>query len=506
MKGVRTFLNGIFDGKYLDEQHSFGKLVFNSGDIYVGGFKNCLFHGYGVYEWNGNYTSEVNDMLAMKPIESYMGQWQENRKHGVGILRFRDTLLQCMWRQDMKDGPALILSQNGDCFVSTNMFYQNQYTGSKQLRYNEKNKRYISHLISSVDGTNMDEIFEEFDVVRKCASCYCLDESDVTIDDGKLECPPMELTTEAEMNFFAYIWHLKSHYTTDINAQISPIHIPDFMIDLTQSPIVDFVSHILTTVPPCQLYVVEINSINQVIMDNVVLLKNIYNRYAAFYTDVTMLTFAPIMRQICLWQFYRDLKLHKRDVNIYNTIKDANEIFHTLTYSMEDPFERVSFWQFLKYLLHLCMVLSHDAIIRERAIRERPKFGGLFATLFLIILRDFVMISQPISDGILKFFTPERCEHLRNFADPKYVRQFHQQFDGLTEPFQMRTVIGFWIAMRQRHLHAIKREPKLIFNELNMEIGKVVYNYSNYTCRSISYFKLQVRNQMIFYSSVRIYR
>lgn len=36
-----------------DKRHGTGKMVYDSGNTYEGGFKNDLFEGEGVYTWNG---------------------------------------------------------------------------------------------------------------------------------------------------------------------------------------------------------------------------------------------------------------------------------------------------------------------------------------------------------------------------------------------------------------------------------------------------------------------
>ena len=36
-----------------DKRHGAGKMVYDSGNIYEGGFVNDLFEGKGVYTWNG---------------------------------------------------------------------------------------------------------------------------------------------------------------------------------------------------------------------------------------------------------------------------------------------------------------------------------------------------------------------------------------------------------------------------------------------------------------------
>ncbi len=62
-------------------RHGQGKMVFISGDVYVGEFERNLFHGHGTYTWQTTYNDQ-NELIAGR---KYEGDWMDGKQHGLGV-------------------------------------------------------------------------------------------------------------------------------------------------------------------------------------------------------------------------------------------------------------------------------------------------------------------------------------------------------------------------------------------------------------------------------------
>ena len=70
---------GTYDGDFNDdgERHGQGKMTYDSGNYYEGGFVNDQFEGdKGIYHWADG--------------DEYEGSWKDGERHGVGIFRSAD--------------------------------------------------------------------------------------------------------------------------------------------------------------------------------------------------------------------------------------------------------------------------------------------------------------------------------------------------------------------------------------------------------------------------------
>ncbi len=106
------FVNGLRDGNGIDESEGAkyegqfykdkkcgkGKITFNSGDIYEGGFNNNKFNGQGHYIWKKNgheYIGEYLDgqfngkgLYKWSENEYYKGEYKMGIKEGKGEVRY----------------------------------------------------------------------------------------------------------------------------------------------------------------------------------------------------------------------------------------------------------------------------------------------------------------------------------------------------------------------------------------------------------------------------------
>ena len=67
---------GTYDGELNEsgDRHGQGKMTYDSGNYYEGGFVNNKFHGEkGIYHWQDG--------------DEYSGSWKDGERHGVGLFK-----------------------------------------------------------------------------------------------------------------------------------------------------------------------------------------------------------------------------------------------------------------------------------------------------------------------------------------------------------------------------------------------------------------------------------
>ena len=84
--------NGIFD--------RYGKVIYDNGNTYEGGFNNGLQQGMGTYTWASSGNSYYGEWdcgnihglgtYTWKNGASYRGMWEYDERHGEGVYRTAD--------------------------------------------------------------------------------------------------------------------------------------------------------------------------------------------------------------------------------------------------------------------------------------------------------------------------------------------------------------------------------------------------------------------------------
>lgn len=103
-----SYTNGVYRGTIVNgERHGKGKFIYNSGEVYAGGFKHDLQHREGIYNFNSGNI--------------YIGDFLKGTKHGNGKLIFNDGRVdEGQFKNDMFEGFGERTFTNGD-------FYQGRF-------------------------------------------------------------------------------------------------------------------------------------------------------------------------------------------------------------------------------------------------------------------------------------------------------------------------------------------------------------------------------------------
>jgi hypothetical protein len=353
--GKRNYTEGVFIGDFHDnETRKFGTYEFENGDKYCGSFNSGLFDGFGEYTW-----SCENGMEA-----KYIGQWQENLRDGLGTLKVDGVVCTTTFRKNIKDGPALVWAKNGIIYASSKMFQNDEFLGSKEIEISQENVEIIRKLLQT-ENLNVE-------------------------------------------NFGAMISSLIKTNGRDIDDY--PLHIPWFELKVEHSSIWDFARSFPNTEAKQ-----EFSSLTQTIKEHSIIFQEIYRRYSEFSSKAVGKSGVKMTR-VGLWQLMRDLELYKKSslFNIQNLLSTAERDFNILCINPHDPFEQVPIASLVQYLMYTTLHMNkhHDYVV-SCAINQRSKIFGLFATMFVIFLREFLcpIMSMQLFNGTI----PKLIQDDRNF-------------------------------------------------------------------------------------------
>ncbi|GJQ66990.1 hypothetical protein Trydic_g7984 [Trypoxylus dichotomus] len=164
---------GVYEGQWKEnQQNGFGILKYSNGDVYKGYFKDGVPHGHGSFK-QGNFTTSVASIYIgdwilgsksgygiMHDIisgEKYLGNWNDNKKHGKGLIVTSDGIYyEGVFNQDILIGNGLMILEDGT-------FYEGNLTGS----WNEGIK------ISNGNLTLMKPVQTESDLIPKSFTSFC---------------------------------------------------------------------------------------------------------------------------------------------------------------------------------------------------------------------------------------------------------------------------------------------------------------------------------------------
>lgn len=333
--GMRAYSNGIFIGDFDDdEMRKKGKYEFENGDSYCGSFLNGQFDGFGKYHWKACDSS-------------YVGTWKDNNRHGLGKLVVDGAQCVTHFKRNIKNGPGIVWARNGSIYLSKCMFVNDEVRDCKRIDVNHESIEIVRRLFN-----------------LQCESAYGI------------------------AHFASCIAYLENTFLCR-DVDVYPFHISWFELNVQHEAIWDFVSRFDSDKDQ------EFQSIVQYIKEHVSTFEECYRKYAKFsqHTLGRLENHSVEMTRVGLWQFFRDLAIYRKGA-LYNTqtiIGEAEKEFNILTINSHDPFEVVSIANFLHYILFTVLHINrHHTFVLSCAINQRSKIFGLFATMLVVFMREFM--------------------------------------------------------------------------------------------------------------------
>ncbi|XP_046606576.1 alsin isoform X5 [Neodiprion virginianus] len=121
---------GIYEGQWKDgQQNGYGTMKYINGDIYEGHFKDSLPHGHGIKkeghfmasvasiyigEWVAGLKQGYGVMDDITTGEKYLGLWNNNMKHGCGLIVTLDGIYyEGVFMQDILTGHGVMIFEDG---------------------------------------------------------------------------------------------------------------------------------------------------------------------------------------------------------------------------------------------------------------------------------------------------------------------------------------------------------------------------------------------------------
>jgi len=130
-QGVMTWPDGTtFEGEWLNDERVYGKQTMTDQNEYTGQFKDDKFHGAGKLSFSrerllfeGLFENGLQSNLGRLTYlrsntqEVYIGQIDDNRKHGLGILEDSSGIrYEGEFEDDIPVGLGKIIYPNGDIY------------------------------------------------------------------------------------------------------------------------------------------------------------------------------------------------------------------------------------------------------------------------------------------------------------------------------------------------------------------------------------------------------
>lgn len=332
--GKRVYSDGIFTGDFRDDgTRNFGKYEFDNGDVYFGSFDDGMFSGHGEYTWSSTSDAEIK----------FIGNWHRSFRDGLGILKVDGSTCVTVFRKNVKDGPAAVWAKNGKIYASNRMFHRDEFLGCREIE---------------VCPENIDTLRKLFD--------------------------PKTFNSQ---NFKTLINDLVEKFATATDALVYPFHVSWFELKVEHSAIWSFVRDFPNTNREQ-----EFNSMTQTVSEYASAFHELYYRYTAYSSKAVGRDCAGMLR-VGLWQLMRDLELHTKS-SLFNSqfiLDEADRELSILSINSYDPFDVVSISSLVQYIIYITLHMNkHHDFVLSCALNQRSKIFGLFATMFVIFMREFL--------------------------------------------------------------------------------------------------------------------
>lgn len=331
--GKRVYSDGFFTGDFNDDEtRKFGKYEFDNGDVYLGSFEDGKFSGFGEYSW-----AWENSIVG-----KYKGHWRNNYRDGLGMIKINEMICITLFRKNYKNGPAILWAKNGKVYASNKMFEHDIFLSCEEIDINQQN----------------------FGILRKL----------MNLEKLRLEC------------FNAMLALLLKDFGKRIEV-LYPYHVCWLDLKVEHAAIWDFVR-----VYPGTNKEQEFSSIRQVVKEHFNAFQCLHSWYGSYSSNFDEKDGVGLLR-IGLWQFMRDLELFKKSplFNTQEILDEADRELDIFSMNPYDPFEVVPISSLAHYLMYLTLYMNkHHDYVWSCAMEQRSKVFGLFATMFIIFLREFL--------------------------------------------------------------------------------------------------------------------
>ncbi|MGH0133524.1 UNVERIFIED_CONTAM: hypothetical protein FKN15_052980 [Acipenser sinensis] len=101
------------------KMHGYGTCKYSTGEVYEGSFQDNMRHGHGILR-SGKLTSYSPSM--------FIGQWVKDKKTGYGVFDdiTRGEKYMGMWQDDLRHGNGVIVTQSG-------LYYEGAFSSNKMI-------------------------------------------------------------------------------------------------------------------------------------------------------------------------------------------------------------------------------------------------------------------------------------------------------------------------------------------------------------------------------------
>nr|CAH7752108.1 unnamed protein product [Callosobruchus chinensis] len=373
-EGYRKYKNGAgYRGQWSKNyKNGNGSMILGNADYYTGEWQHDKPHGYGEYTWN----MFLNRTLTFPIYNMYKGNWTMGIRNGVGMLYFGTecgSKLAGTWRNNHKHGPGVIVCGNGRIIEYCPLFTKDKPAHSDEEKIRKLQAESSEMLPLSYDNSFADiaeaihskVAMTDFpkEILRNIVMGMVAPEKNrlssprfIKLPDqlsGRETCCfPLNIsihcvTEDVDLTYFVNEVFRHLHNFRD-SFSLSHCNAADSDVSVG---CIRNVHRKLTGDYSIEKYR-ETKQLQNMITVYLPQLRRVYEKYAAItVNEERTLNFKPVMVRMFLWQFLRDINIH-RSISLvdYDNFMYANPC-SCYEYGPHYPFEHIYFWQFLQCLI-----------------------------------------------------------------------------------------------------------------------------------------------------------
>ncbi|CAG9764573.1 unnamed protein product [Ceutorhynchus assimilis] len=444
--GYRHYPNGSkYSGNWVNDWISGeGSMLWENNDYYRGGWLKGQRHGYGEYTWN----LVDHGSFVFPNYNTYKGNWVKCKRSGIGIMDFgheSGAKFAGTWQENRKHGPGVMICGNG-MILERNPIFWDDKPATLDHKIDESSNSLLCPSTDTKDKSGL-KIFKSIS-----QQIFAKEKLDALTTESIASLS----ASNANIKMSQYI-QLLQNKTGNMPSLKIPIHnvihevdLEYFMGDITNSksfiPNDDSKDEIETMInskggsvrnsPSCWNYLpsnAELSNcdpfstsqqyppssieLKNLIINYLPQLRNIYKMYATLCVDETSnLSFEPVLIRLFLWQLYRDIGVtNSGGLSIVDIdemlMKNPNSCLQTLN----NPWEPIYFWQFLQAIVGVAYLL----FTTENLMEFTPSSGFMYHRI-----RDFLDKKLLVNAGN---FQGNCLTRLRNLVPIDWVYRLYTE-------------------------------------------------------------------------------